>query len=44
MKVLYITADCKPYSQTGGVGDVAGELVPELKKQSIDIIFNLLYH
>ena len=37
MKVLYITAECKPYSKAGGVGDVAGELPPALKKQGIDI-------
>ena len=37
MKVLYITAECKPFSKAGGVGDVAGELPPALKKQGIDI-------
>jgi starch synthase len=37
MKVLYIAAECKPFSKTGGVGDVAGELPPELKRQGIDI-------
>ena len=37
MKVLYITAECKPFSKAGGVGDVAGELPPALKAQGIDI-------
>ncbi len=37
MKVLYFAAECKPFSKTGGVGDVAGELPPELKRQGVDI-------
>lgn len=37
MKVLYITAECKPFSKAGGVGDVAGELPPALLKQGVDI-------
>src|SRR5262249_2844794 len=37
MKVLYIAAECKPFSKAGGVGDVAGELPVALKKQGIDI-------
>lgn len=37
MKVLYFAAECKPFSKTGGVGDVVGELPPELKKQGVDI-------
>jgi len=37
MKVLYITAECKPLSKVGGVGDVAGELPPALKEQGVDI-------
>jgi starch synthase len=37
MKVLYIAAECKPFSKVGGVGDVAGELPPELKRQGVDI-------
>ncbi len=37
MKVLYIAAECKPFSKTGGVGDVAGELPIALKKQGVDI-------
>jgi starch synthase len=37
MKVLYIAAECKPFSKVGGVADVAGELPLALKKQGIDI-------
>ncbi len=37
MKVLYIAAECKPYSKVGGVGDVAGELPPALKAEGVDI-------
>jgi starch synthase len=37
MKVLYISAECKPFSKVGGVGDVAGELPPALKEEGIDI-------
>jgi starch synthase len=37
MKVLYISAECKPYSKVGGVGDVTAELPPALKEQGIDI-------
>ncbi len=37
MKVLYIAAECKPFSKTGGVGDVTGELPPALRKQRVDI-------
>jgi starch synthase len=37
MKILYIAAECKPFSKVGGVGDVAGELPPELKRQGVDI-------
>ncbi len=37
MKVLYIAAECKPFSKVGGVGDVAGELPPALKRQGVDI-------
>ena len=37
MKVLFIAAECKPFSKVGGVGDVAGELPIELKKQGVDI-------
>lgn len=37
MKVLYIAAECKPYSKVGGVADVTAELPPALKAQGIDI-------
>ncbi|SRR6266404_222766 len=37
MKVLYIAAECKPYSKVGGVGDVAGELPTALKAEGVDI-------
>jgi len=37
MKVLYIAAECKPFSKAGGVGDVAGELPVALKAQGVDI-------
>ena len=37
MKVLYIAAECKPFSKVGGVGDVAGELPVALKEEGIDI-------
>lgn len=36
-KVLYIAAECKPFSKMGGVADVAGELPPALKKLGVDI-------
>jgi len=31
MKIQYIAAECKPFSKTGGVGDVAGEFPVALK-------------
>jgi starch synthase len=37
VKVLYIAAECKPFSKVGGVGDVAGELPVALAGQGIDI-------
>ena len=37
MKVLYIAAECKPFAKMGGVGDVAGELPPALKKQGVEV-------
>ncbi len=37
MKVLYVAGECKPFSKAGGVGDVAGELPVELKKQGVNI-------
>jgi starch synthase len=37
IKVLYVAAECKPFSKGGGVGDVAGELPVALGKEGIDI-------
>lgn len=37
MKVLYIAAECKPFSKVGGVGDVAGELPAALARQGVEI-------
>lgn len=39
MKVLYLAVECKPFSQVGGVGDVAGELPVALKRanRNVDI-------
>jgi starch synthase len=37
MRVLYIAAECKPFSKAGGVGDVAGELPIALKNLGVDI-------
>ena len=37
MKVLYIAAECKPFSKAGGVGDVAGELPAALKARGVDV-------
>jgi len=36
-QVLYIAAECKPFAKMGGVGDVAGELPPALKNESVDV-------
>lgn len=33
-KILFFASECKPFSQAGGVGDVAGQLPLYLKKQS----------
>ncbi|MCE9606538.1 MAG: glycogen synthase [Planctomycetia bacterium] len=37
MRVLYVAAECKPFSKAGGVGDVAGELPPVLKEAGVDV-------
>jgi|ERR1022692_121183 starch synthase len=37
MRVLYIAAECKPFSKVGGVGDVAGELPPALRQEGVEI-------
>jgi starch synthase len=37
MRVLYVAAECKPFSKVGGVGDVAGELPPALREEGIEI-------
>jgi starch synthase len=37
IKVLYVAAECKPFSKGGGVGDVAGELPVALKAEGFDI-------
>ncbi len=36
-KVLYVAAECKPYSKQGGVADVAGELPIVLNKKGVPI-------
>ncbi|WP_313469099.1 glycogen/starch synthase, partial [Carnobacterium sp.] len=44
MKVLFAAAECAPFFKTGGLGDVAGALPKELKKQGIDVRVVLPFH
>ena len=37
MKVLFASAEAAPFFKSGGLGDVAGSLPKELKKQGVDI-------
>jgi starch synthase len=37
MKILYIAAECKPFSKVGGVADVAGELPVAIRQMGVDI-------
>ena len=37
LKVLFVAAEVKPFSQSGGLGDVAGSLPKALKAQGVDI-------
>ncbi|MDO4562460.1 MAG: glycogen synthase GlgA [Clostridia bacterium] len=37
MKVLFVTSECVPFVKTGGLGDVAGALPRELKRQGVDV-------
>lgn len=44
MKVLFAAAECAPFFKTGGLGDVAGALPKELKKQGIDVTVVLPFY
>ncbi|MEG0288145.1 MAG: glycogen synthase GlgA [Carnobacterium sp.] len=44
MKVLFAAAECAPFFKTGGLGDVAGALPKELKKQGIDVAVVLPFY
>ncbi|SFH70112.1 glycogen synthase GlgA [Pisciglobus halotolerans] len=44
MKILFAAAECAPFFKTGGLGDVAGALPKELKRQGADIRVVLPYH
>lgn len=44
LKVLFAAAECAPFFKTGGLGDVAGALPKELKKQGIDVRVVLPFH
>ena len=37
MRVLFCTAECSPFFKTGGLGDVAGALPKELKRNGVDV-------
>ncbi|WP_196594393.1 glycogen synthase GlgA [Pectinatus sottacetonis] len=37
LKLLYVASEASPFVKTGGLGDVAGSLPKELKKQNIDV-------
>ena len=37
IKVLYVSAECAPYSCAGGLGEVAGALPAAIAEQDIDI-------
>ncbi len=37
LKLFYVSAECKPYSKVGGVGDVAGELPWAIREEGVDI-------
>ncbi|MDN6626502.1 MAG: glycogen synthase GlgA [Pisciglobus halotolerans] len=44
MKILFAAAECAPFFKTGGLGDVAGALPKELKRQGADIRVVLPYY
>ena len=37
MKILFCTSECHPFFKTGGLGDVAGALPKEMKKNGADV-------
>jgi len=37
LKVLFVSAEVAPYAKSGGLGDVAGSLPKELRKQGVDV-------
>ncbi len=38
MKIIFVSAECSPYSKTGGLADVAGSLPKEFIKMGHDVI------